>query len=161
MFGAVKLTINADPGKYKYSAYGIGFDSCSEFLLADGSMGNYFITFGVNMNLSACIDNKGKDFLILDEGRTQGLEDTALTAEAKYSIKFSRSQRRLCVNLHYYGSNSFLFANATEIYQFKGNDSGIKKYTLCLGNISKDFTSINMKKTGLNGYVNEFSVDCN
>ena len=161
MFGAVKLTINADPGKYKYSAYGIGFDSCSEFLLADGSMGNYFITFGVNMNLSACIDNKGKDFLILDEGRTQGLEDTTLTAEAKYSIKFSRSQRRLCVNLHYYGSNSFLFANATEIYQFKGNDSGIKKYTLCLGNISKDFTSINMKKTGLNGYVYEFSVDCN
>ena len=29
---------------------------------------------------------------------------------------------------------------------------------MCLGNISKDFTSINMKKTGLNGYVYEFSV---
>ena len=32
---------------------------------------------------------------------------------------------------------------------------------MCLGNISKDFTAINMEKTGLNGYVYEFSVDYN
>ena len=30
---------------------------------------------------------------------------------------------------------------------------------LCLGNISKDFSVDNMKKTGLNGYVYDFSVD--
>ena len=30
---------------------------------------------------------------------------------------------------------------------------------MCLGNISKDFTAINMKKTGLNGSISEFSVD--
>ena len=30
---------------------------------------------------------------------------------------------------------------------------------MCLGNISKDFTATNMKKTGLNGYISEFSVD--
>ena len=29
----------------------------------------------------------------------------------------------------------------------------------CLGNISKDFSVDNMKKTGLNGYVYDFSVD--
>ena len=27
LFGSVKLTKNADPDKYKYSGYGIGFDS--------------------------------------------------------------------------------------------------------------------------------------
>ena len=32
---------------------------------------------------------------------------------------------------------------------------------MCLGNISKDFTASNMKKTGLNGYVYEFSVNYN
>ena len=32
---------------------------------------------------------------------------------------------------------------------------------LCLGNISKDFSVDNMKKTGLNGYVYDFSVDYN
>ena len=30
---------------------------------------------------------------------------------------------------------------------------------LCLGNISKDFTVYYKKKTGLNGYVYDFSVD--
>ena len=38
------------------------------------------------------------------------------------------------------------FVNATKIYQFKAKDSEIKIYSLCLGNISKDFTVINMKK---------------
>ena len=38
----------------------------------------------------------------------------------------------------------------------------MKKYPLCLQNISKDFTANNLKKkTGLNGYVYEFSVDYN
>ena len=43
----------------------------------------------------------------------------------------------------------------------KEKDSETKKYPLCLGNISKDFTTNNMKKTGLNGYVHEFSLDYN
>ena len=33
------------------------------------------------------------------------------------------------------------------IYQFKAKDSEIKTYPLCLGNISKDFTINNTKKT--------------
>ena len=36
-----------------------------------------------------------------------------------------------------------------------------KKYSLCLGNISKYFSVNNMKKTGLNEYVYDFSVDYN
>ena len=35
------------------------------------------------MSSSVHIDNKNKDILILGEGQTQGLDDTALTAEAK------------------------------------------------------------------------------
>ena len=37
--------------------------------------------------------------------------------------------------------------------------SEIKKYTLCLENISGTFSPNNMKKTGLNGCVYNFSVD--
>ena len=33
LFGSVKLTKNADPDKYSYSGYGIGFDFCSYFSL--------------------------------------------------------------------------------------------------------------------------------
>ena len=36
---AVKPTKITDPDKHKYSGYGMGFDSRSEFLLSDGSMG--------------------------------------------------------------------------------------------------------------------------
>ena len=35
----------------------------------------------------------------------------------------------------------------------------MKYYTLCLSNTLKDFTINNMKKTGLKGSVNFFSVD--
>ena len=32
---------------------------------------------------------------------------------------------------------------------------------MCLGNIAKDFTVDNMKETGLNGYLYDFSADYN
>ena len=65
------------------------------------------------------------------------------------------------MSLENHGSNSFLFVNATKIYQFKTKDFEIQDYALCLGNISKDFTVNNMKKTGLKGSVKVFSVDYN
>ena len=52
--------------------------------LPDGSMGKNFIAFGAELSSSVHIDNKRKDILILGEGPTQGLDDTTLTAEAKY-----------------------------------------------------------------------------
>ena len=61
--------------------------------------------------------------------------------------------------MHYNGANSCLFVNGTEIIKFKSPDSEIVPSNLCLGNLSKDFTASNMKKTGFNGYVYDFSVD--
>ena len=98
------------------------------------------------MSSSVHIDNKGKYILILAEGPTQRLDDTTLTAEAKYPINFTQPWKWFVLNLHYNGSNSFLFVNAAKIYQFKAKDSAIKDYALCLGNISKDFTINNIKK---------------
>ena len=63
------------------------------------------------------------------------------------------------MSLHYNGTNSYLFVNGTKIYKFKAKDSEIVPTPLCLGNISKDFSVDNMKKTGLNVYVYGFSVD--
>ena len=61
--------------------------------------------------------------------------------------------------MHYNGTNSYLFVNGTKIYRFKAKDSEIVASPLCLGNISKDRLIDNMKKTGINGYVYDFSVD--
>ena len=69
LLGAVKLTKNADPDKYKYSGYSIGFDSCSEFSFTDGNMGKNVITFGADMSSSVHIDKKNRNILILVEGK--------------------------------------------------------------------------------------------
>ena len=52
-----------------------------------------------------------------------------------------------------------MFVNGTEIYKFKAKDPEIVAVPLCLGNISKDWSADNMKKTGFNSYVYDFSVD--
>ena len=114
MFGSVKPTKNADPDKYKYSSYGKGFNSHSFYLLPDNTTRRNVIIFGVHMNLSVHIDNKAKDILILGDGPIQGLGDTTLTAEAIYPINFTQSNSTFCLSLHYNGSNSFLFVNATK-----------------------------------------------
>ena len=85
-------------------------------------MGKSFIIFGASMSSSLHIDNKNKDIVILGERPIQGLDDTTLTAEAKYPINFAQPNKRFVLSPDYNGSI--------------GNR--------CLGNISKDFTINNM-----------------
>ena len=160
LFKAVTLTKNVEIEKYKYSGYGTGFDRRSTFSFPGGEFGQNVLIFGVDMSSSIYIDNEKKDILILGRGPTQGLEIT-LTAEKMYSINFTVTTKKFCLNLHYNGGNSYLFVNDTEIYKFKAKDSEISSSQLCLGNISKDWSVDNMKKTGFTGYVYDFSVDYN
>ena len=46
-----------------------------------------------------------------------------------------------------------------ELKSINAKDSKIKVTPLCLGNISDDFSVDNMKNTGLQGYVYDFSVE--
>ena len=75
LFGAVKVTKNADIDNYKYSEYGIGFDSRGTFLFHDGSFAQNIIIFGADMSSSVHVNNKKKYIIILGEGPTQGLHD--------------------------------------------------------------------------------------
>ena len=94
----------------------------------------------------------------MDKGPTQGLEHT-LSAEKMYSINFRVTGKKFCLSLHYNGANSYLFVYGKEIHKFKAKDSEIVATLLCLGNISKNWSVDNMKKTELNGNVYDFSVD--
>ena len=111
------------------------------------------------MSSSAHANNKTKNILILGEGFTQGLEDTALYTEKMYFVNFTATRKKLCLSLHCNGDNSYHFVNGTEIIKFKAKDPEIVANTLCLGNISEDFSLANMKKTGLCGSFFDFSVD--
>ena len=44
--------------------------------------------------------------------------------------------------------NSYLFVNEADTIKIKAKDSEIVAYPLCLGNISKDFSVDDIKKTG-------------
>ena len=116
--------------------------------------------FGVCRSSSSHIDNRKKDDLILGKGPTHILEHT-LAAEKLYSINFTKHNTKFCLSLHDNGANSYLFVNGTEIIKFEAKDSAIVAYPLCLGNISKDFSGDNMKKTRLNWCVYDSSVDYN
>ena len=122
------------------------------FFSFGNEIGKNAIIFGVDMSSSPHIDNKKKDISVLRKGPTERLQHT-LTAEKLYSINFTKNDAKVCLRLHYNGANSYSFINGTEIITFKAKDSEIVAYPLCLGNISKDFSIDNMKKTGLNGYI--------
>ena len=111
------------------------------------------------MSSSVHVDNKKKDILIIGKGPTQGLGIHSLTAKKMHSINFTVTRKQFCLRLHYNGANSYLFVNGTEIIKFKREDSVIVATPLCLGNFSKDWSVDNLKRTGFNGYVYDFSVD--
>ena len=115
MFGAVRLTKNADIDKYKYCG----------FSFPGGVFGCNVIIFGLDMSLPARLIQA----------------------------------RLFCLSLHYNRANSYLFVNGTEIHKSKSKDSETVATPICLANVSKDFSVDNMNKTGLNGYVYDFSVD--
>ena len=158
LFGSVKLIKSADPDKYKYSGYAIEFDYRSEFSFTDGSMGKNLIMFGDDISSFVHIDNKNKYILILGEGLIQGLDNATLIAQAKYPINFTQPRKRFALSLHYNRSISFLFVDATKIYQFKAKISEIKRLYIYLCNISNDFAINNIKETPLKGI---FSVEFN
>ena len=157
---AVKLTKNPDPDKYKYARYGIGFDVRGFSSLSDGSeFGKSAIIFVADMSSLVHIDNKKKDILILGKIPTDWLDDTALTAEKKYSVNLTEHQKKFCFSLHYNRSNGHIFFNSVEIYKLKAKDSEISATPLFLGNVSKDFSVDVIKNTELYGYVYDFLVD--
>ena len=131
------------------SGYGIGFNARSQLEWSDGSWGKYVIMFCADMSSSVQVDIKNKNILVLGECLTQRLDDTTLKAEAKYALNFTQLRKTFVLSMHCNGDSSFWYVNAVKMYQFKAKDSEIKSYLLCVGNILKDFTVHNMKKTGL------------
>ena len=80
-----------------------------------------------------------------------------------HSINFTVTRKVFCLSLHFNGANSYLYVNGKEMVKLKAKNCEIVATPLCLGDISNishfDWSVDNMKRTGLNGYVYEFSVD--
>ena len=75
MFGTVKLTRKADKSKFTYNGQGIAFDGtffCSFYI----DFARSVVIFGVDDSSSSHTDNRKNNFLVLNEGPTQGINDS-------------------------------------------------------------------------------------
>ena len=106
LFGAVSLTKHFDIDQYKYSGYGIGFDRKGEFSLRNG-FSKKVIIFGEDMSSSVNANNRLENILVLCKGFIQGLDNRTIYAEKLYSIKFTKTNTKICLSLHYNGENSY------------------------------------------------------
>ena len=59
-------------------------------------------------------------FLVLGEGSTKGINDSAKAAK-KINSTFSKAKTKFCLSLHYNSTNSYLYVNKTKIYKLKGH----------------------------------------
>ena len=62
LFGAVKLTKNADIDEYKFSGYGIGFYSRGSFSHPSGGYGRNVVIFEADLSSSTHANNKTRTF---------------------------------------------------------------------------------------------------
>ena len=79
--------------------------------------------------------------------------------EIIFVCDFTEPDKKIVLSLHYNGGDSYLFVNGAQQLKFKTKDSEIKRVHLSLGNLSTDFSTTNMTKTGLYGNAYDFAVD--
>ena len=65
------------------------------FTLFSSDWGKNVIIFGVDNSLSVLIDKRKKIMLILGEGQMDGLDDTKIATEDKYSFNITESRKKI------------------------------------------------------------------
>ena len=75
LFGVIKITKNADVDKYKYSRFGIGFDSRGSFSHPSGGNSTNVIVFGADLSSYVHANNKVNNVLVLGKSLIQGINN--------------------------------------------------------------------------------------
>ena len=167
LFGAMKITKNAtDNSKSNYKGNGICFDERSQFshtITEDGrthtTNGRKVLIFGVDMSFSAHATNRANHIYLMDDGLTQGINDTTLYVEKNYWRNFTDPGNKFIISLHYNGDESYFFVNGRQELKFKAKTDQLVKEKLCIGNLGDQWTTIESEKTGLFGNIYDFVVD--
>ena len=166
LFGASQITKNADTSKYDYKGYGICFDEGGTFsheITEDGcvhaTMGRNAIIFGVDMSSSIHATNRANHIYVMGEGFVQGIHDTTLYAEKNYWRNFTSPGKTFIISLHYNGDESYFLVNGRQELKVKAKTDQLIKETLCIGNLSDQWTASESEKTELYGNIYDFLVD--
>ena len=75
--------------------YGILFEVRGTFSLSRGGFDKNVVIFDADVSSSVHVDNRKKYNLIFGKGQTPGLCSTTLTAEAEYSVNFTKQGKKL------------------------------------------------------------------
>ena len=159
LFGAVKITKNANTSHYKYEGYGICFDGESSFSFGNRIDAKNAIIFGVKNSKSSHSTNKTQNIYVLGKDFVQGINNTTIYAKKIYKTNFTEQNKKIVLSLHYNGDNCYLFVNGSQELKFKSSVNYLDRNLLCVGNISSDWSLTNGTKTGLYGNVYEFAID--
>ena len=167
LFGAMQITKNAtDNSKNNYKGYGICFDERSQFghaITEDGraytTNGRNVLIFGVDMSFSAHATNRANHIYLMGDGLTQGINDTTLYVEKNNWRNFADPGKKFIISLHYNGDESYFFVNGRQELKFKAKTDQLVKEKLCIGNLSDQWTTSELEKTGLYGNIYDFVVD--
>ena len=166
LFGAMKITKNADYSKNNYTGYGLCFDEGGEFghTVKQGNFNRTtnarnVIIFGVDTSSSAHATNRTNNIYVMGKEFIQGINGTTIYAEKLFHNDFTELGVKFVLSLHYNGDNSYLFANGRQELKFKGKDDQMINEKLCLGNLSCEWTKSESEKTGLYGNIYDFVVD--
>ena len=167
LFGAMQITKNAtDYDKNDYKGYGICFDERSEFghTITEGSFAHTtdarsVLIFGADMSFSVHATNRANHIYLMGTGLTQGINDTAIYAEKNFYRNFTDFGKKFVLSLHYNGGDSYLFVNGRQELKFKCKTDQLVKETLCIGNLSDQWTTRESEKTRLYGNIYDFVVD--
>ena len=63
------------------------------------------------------------------------------------------------LSLHYNGDDSYLFVNGRQELRFKAKTDQLVKEKLCIGNLSDQWTSCEIRKNRIIGSIYDFIVD--
>ena len=98
LFGTTNIVRNSNKEKYGYCGYSRMFDSAGSWSFDNRSARNVII-FGVDNNFSYHADNRKNNFLDLGKGPTFGINGSFGSVEKMLSIKFSKTNTKLCISL--------------------------------------------------------------
>ena len=174
MFGAIKITKDANSDHNKYSGYGICFDSSTDFTFGNITNGKNVIMFGSDMSFNAHERNRANKIYVLGRGEIQGVttvgpttnsgktakkKTTEISVEELYKTNFTEPDKKIVLSLRYNGDSFYLIVNGTEQLKFKTDTKETQKLSLTLDNKSPVWSLTNSTKTGFFGGVYDFAVD--
>ena len=89
MFGTGKLLRNAIKSKFTYNGQGIPFDGEGSWSF-DNAFARNAIIFGIDNTSSSHTDNRKNNFLVLNEGPIDGINDSTGAAERKFVLTLAK-----------------------------------------------------------------------